>query len=329
MLRRNQRRHIVYRQGIDERLIGLGVVASIIDQGEVFNLADELLNALSDGRQGVGKLLGIDAEEAEHLGISTYKVGMVWPLDMQSFREWAEGLDLIICVEEKRKLIEVQIKEAIFDDRQGRRVYGWYKGGAGGMHEEELFPTRMAIDPMLVAEKIGDILIEEGCGSEALEGYLNKVREARRAENAPDIAARTPYFCSGCPHNTSTKVPEGSRAYAGIGCHIMALWMDRDTSGYTHMGGEGVQWIGQAPFTDEPHVFANLGDGTYFHSGILAIRAAVSANVDITYKLLFNDAVAMTGGQHHDGPLDPAMISRQIAAEGVRPIVIEIGRAHV
>ena len=133
---------------------------------------------------------------------------------------------------------------------------------------------------------------------------------------------RQPYFCSGCPHNTSTRVPEGSRATAGIGCHFMAVWMDRNTSTFTHMGGEGAPWIGQAPFTEEKHIFANLGDGTYFHSGLMAIRAAVAAKVTMTYKILYNDAVAMTGGQHHDGPLDPAMISRQIAAEGVKPIVI-------
>ena len=130
------------------------------------------------------------------------------------------------------------------------------------------------------------------------------------------------YFCSGCPHNTSTRVPEGSRATAGIGCHFMALWMDRKTATFTHMGAEGAPWIGQAPFTDEKHIFANLGDGTYFHSGLLAIRAAVAAKVNMTYKILYNDAVAMTGGQRHDGPLDPAMISRQIAAEGVKPIVV-------
>ncbi|HKQ29423.1 MAG TPA: indolepyruvate ferredoxin oxidoreductase family protein, partial [Burkholderiales bacterium] len=136
------------------------------------------------------------------------------------------------------------------------------------------------------------------------------------------VSVRQPYFCSGCPHNTSTRVPEGSRATAGIGCHFMAVWMDRNTATFTHMGAEGAPWIGQAPFTDEKHIFANLGDGTYYHSGLLAIRAAVAAKVNMTYKILYNDAVAMTGGQRHDGPLDPAMISRQIAAEGVKPIVV-------
>ena len=136
----------------------------------------------------------------------------------------------------------------------------------------------------------------------------------------PRVATvRQPYFCSGCPHNTSTRVPEGSRAIAGIGCHFMAVWMDRNTATFTHMGAEGAPWIGQAPFTEVKHIFPNLGDGTYFHSGLMAIRAAVAAKVTMTYKILYNDAVAMTGGQPHDGPLDPAMISRQVAAEGVKP----------
>ena len=267
-------------------------------------------------------LLGVDVAEAERLGITTYKIGQTFPLDMKGFHDWAEGLDLIVVVEEKRKLIEVQIKEAIFDDRQGRRVYGWYKGGAGGMHSEELFPTRFALDPAMIAEKIGDILVEEGRGTDRIKAGLETVRAALKADNAPDIAARLPYFCSGCPHNTSTKLPEGSRAYAGIGCHIMALWMDRETSGFTHMGAEGVNWVGEAPFSKTAHVFQNLGDGTYNHSGILAIRAAIASGVNITYKLLYNDAVAMTGGQPNDGDLPPERIARELQAIGVRKIAV-------
>lgn len=267
-------------------------------------------------------LLGIDAEEAERLGITTYKVGQTFPLDMKGFHDWAEDLDLIVVVEEKRKLIEVQIKEAIFDDRRGRRVYGWYKGGAGTLHSEELFPTRFALDPAMIAEKIGNILIEEGRGTERIRAGLETVRAARAVENAPDIAARLPYFCSGCPHNTSTKLPEGSRAYAGIGCHIMALWMDRETSGYTHMGGEGANWIGEAPFSTRNHVFQNLGDGTYNHSGMLAIRAAIAAGVNITYKILYNDAVAMTGGQSNDGNLPPDRIAQELIAMGVKDVAV-------
>ena len=267
-------------------------------------------------------LLGIDAEEAERLGLTTYKVGQTFPMDMKSFDDWAEGLDLIIVVEEKRKLIEIQIKEAIFDNRRGRRVYGWYKGGAGGLHSEELFPTRMALDPVLIAEKIGDILVEEGRGTDGVKAGLAEIAEARRADNAEDIAARLPYFCAGCPHNSSTKLPDGSRAYAGIGCHFMVQWMDRETTGFTHMGAEGANWVGEAPFSKTGHVFQNLGDGTYNHSGILAIRAALAAGVNITYKILFNDAVAMTGGQTNEGGLSPDRIARELQAMGVERVAV-------
>jgi len=148
-----------------------------------------------------------------------------------------------------------------------------------------------------------------------------KTREAKLADYAAPLT-RTPYFCSGCPHNTSTKVPEGSRATAGIGCHIMAMNMERDTETFTHMGGEGVPWVGQAPFTTEKHIFANLGDGTYMHSGLLAIRAAVLAGVNITYKILYNDAVAMTGGQAVEGNLSVADIVAQVLAEGVNQVAV-------
>ena len=267
-------------------------------------------------------LLGIDAPEAERLGLTTYKVGQTFPMDMKGFHDWAEGLDLIVVVEEKRKLIEIQIKEAIFDDRRGRRVYGWYKGGAGGMHTEELFPTRMALDPVMIAEKIGHILIEEGRGTESVKAGLQGIEEAKQADNAEEIATRLPYFCAGCPHNTSTRVPEGSRAYAGIGCHIMALWMDRETSGYTHMGGEGANWVGEAPFSRTDHIFQNIGDGTYNHSGLLAIRAALAAGTTITYKILYNDAVAMTGGQTNEGGLGPDRIARELIAMGVKHVAV-------
>jgi indolepyruvate ferredoxin oxidoreductase len=269
------------------------------------------------------RLLHIDAAEAERLGITTYKVGQTFPLDMKGFHDWAEGLDLIVVVEEKRKLIEVQIKEAIFNDRQGRRVYGWHKGGgAGSMHGPELFPTRGALDPVLIAERLGEILLEEGRDTEGIKAGLQSLQEARREDNAPEIAARLPYFCSGCPHNTSTKVPEGSRAYAGIGCHYMVQWMDRETTGFTHMGGEGANWIGEAPFSKRQHVFQNLGDGTYNHSGVQAIRAALAAGTNITYKILFNDAVAMTGGQGNDGNLTPDRIVAELKAMGVEHLAV-------
>ena len=275
----------------------------------------DLVHALS--------LLNIDANEAERLGITTYKIGQTFPLDMEGFHDWAEGLDLIVVVEEKRKLIEVQIKEAIFDDRKGRRVFGWHKGGgAGSMHGEELFPTRGALDPIMIAEKLGGILLDEGRDSVGIKAGLSMLSEARRADNAEDIAARLPYFCSGCPHNSSTKLPEGSRAYAGIGCHYMVQWMDRETTGSTQMGGEGANWIGEAPFSTREHVFQNLGDGTYNHSGILAIRAAMAAGTNITYKILYNDAVAMTGGQGNEGGLDAPRIVAELKAIGVPNIAV-------
>ena len=267
-------------------------------------------------------LLGIDAAEAERLGVTTYKVGQTFPLDMRGFTDWAEGLDLIVVVEEKRKLIEVQIKEAIFDTRKGRRVYGWYKGGAGSMHREELFPTRGALDPIWIAEKLGDILVEEGRNTDGIKAGLAQLAEARRADNAEDIAARLPYFCAGCPHNSSTKLPEGARGMAGIGCHYMVQWMDRNTLGSTQMGGEGANWIGEAPFSTRAHVFQNLGDGTYNHSGIQAIRAAIASDANITYKVLYNDAVAMTGGQSNEGELDAAQIVAELQAMGVKDLAI-------
>ena len=266
-------------------------------------------------------LLGIDEAEAERLGITTYKVAQTFPLDMLSFHEWAEGLDLIVVVEEKRKLIEIQIKEALFDDNR-YRVWGWYKGGAGGLHREELFPTRGALDPIWIAQKLGNILIEEGRDTESIKSGLAALEEAKRNDNAPEIAARLPYFCSGCPHNTSTRVPEGSRAYAGIGCHYMVQWMDRSTQGFTHMGAEGANWIGEAPFSQTGHIFQNLGDGTYNHSGVQAIRAALAAGVNITYKILFNDAVAMTGGQKNEGGLTPDRIAAELKAMGVKRIEV-------
>ena len=262
------------------------------------------------------ELLGIDEGEAERLGITTYKVGQVWPLDMQGFHDWAEGLEVIVVVEEKRKLIEVQVKEAIFDDRRGRRVYGGMKNG------EVLFPTHFALDPNDIALQLGRILIEEGCETEGIKAGMARIDSARAADNAPDIAARLPYFCAGCPHNTSTNLPEGSEAGAGIGCHFMARWMDRDTERFTHMGAEGVNWVGEAPFSKRDHLFQNLGDGTYNHSGILAIRAALASDANITYKILFNDAVAMTGGQANEGDLGPQQISRELLAMGVKEVAL-------
>lgn len=296
-----------HANGIDKRLLGKpGAKIGFMAAGK--NWLD-LAHALD--------LLGIDEARAEALGITAYKVGMTWPLDTRGFYDWAEGLDLIVVVEEKRKLLEVQVKEAIFNDRRGRRVYGGQKAPG-----ETLFPSYGALDPVTIARKLGEILIEEGRGSEALSAALERLVDAQRADNAQDLATRTPYFCAGCPHNSSTKVPEGAHAFAGIGCHYMALWMDRDTSGFTHMGGEGANWIGEGKFSTRTHVFQNIGDGTYNHSGIQAIRAAHAARTNITYKILFNDAVAMTGGQTNDGGLDAARIAWELKGIGLRDIRI-------
>jgi len=238
-------------------------------------------------------------------------------------------------VEEKRQLIEYQIKEELYNWKEGVRVprvvgkfddSGEWSRSGGKPAGTWLLPAHYEHSPAMVARAIAERLDKLGMtgslGSQFKERIAFLDLKEKLLSKPRVTAVRQPYFCSGCPHNTSTRVPEGSRATAGIGCHFMAVWMDRSTATFTHMGAEGAPWIGQAPFTDEKHIFANLGDGTYYHSGLLAIRAAVAAKVTMTYKILYNDAVAMTGGQRHDGPLDPAMISRQIAAEGVKPIVV-------
>ncbi len=271
-----------------------------------------------DVRQALDDL-GIDDDLAAEIGLSLYKVGLVWPLEREGIRHFAEGLDEILVVEEKRAVIENQLKEQLYNWRADVRpqVVGKFdeKGKWILPSINELTPARIA---QVIARRIARFHTSERI--ERRLKFLVEKEAALKREAAP--ISRIPYFCPGCPHNTSTKVPEGSKALAGIGCHYMVQWMDRDTETFTQMGGEGVNWVGQAPFSDLTHVFVNLGDGTYFHSGILAIRACVAAKVNVTYKILYNDAVAMTGGQAMDGPLDPAMITRQVYAEGVKRIVV-------
>ncbi len=271
-----------------------------------------------DVRQALDDL-GITDELAAEIGLVVYKVGMTWPLEREGIRRFAEEVDEILVVEEKRALIENQIKEQIYNWRADvrPRVIGKYDEDG-----EWILPSINELTPARIARAIAR-RIARFHTSERIERRLKFLLEKEKALMAGRAPIqRVPYFCSGCPHNTSTRVPEGSRALAGIGCHYMVQWMDRETSTFTQMGGEGVPWIGQAPFSKTKHVFANLGDGTYFHSGLMAIRAAVAAGVNITYKILYNDAVAMTGGQPVDGPLDPAMITRQIYAEGLKQIVV-------
>ena len=268
----------------------------------------DLIHALS--------LLGISGNEAKALGITSYKIVQTWPIDRKSLLEWADQLDLIIVIEEKRKIVETQIKDALFSISSRTRVYG------GNKNDDKLFFDHGVLDPLDIAAALGQIFKEEGCSNNSLELSMKKIRQVQSADNAPDLAERLPYFCAGCPHNSSTVVPDGSRAYAGIGCHYMAQWMDRETLGFTHMGGEGANWIGESLFSKREHVFQNIGDGTYNHSGIQAIRAAVAANTDITYKILFNDAVAMTGGQGNDGQLSALRVVNELLAIGIKNTVL-------
>ncbi|MFG1430994.1 indolepyruvate ferredoxin oxidoreductase family protein [Xanthobacter sp. V2C-8] len=261
--------------------------------------------------------LGIDEVRANDLGIRIWKVGCPWPLESEGLKAFARGLDLIMVVEEKRSLIEVQLREELYGTADQPCCIG-KKDEAGRW----LFPVKGALDPNDIAIALGRRLLAYGPIPD-IAARVARLEEAQTALAATaEVAARIPYFCSGCPHNSSTRVPQGMRAYAGIGCHYMVQWMDRQTTGFTQMGGEGANWIGEAPFSKRAHVFQNLGDGTYNHSGCLALRAACAAKVNVTYKILFNDAVAMTGGQRHEGGLTVPAIARQVAAEGVERVVV-------
>ncbi|MBK9081603.1 MAG: indolepyruvate ferredoxin oxidoreductase family protein [Rhizobiales bacterium] len=269
-----------------------------------------------DVRQALDDL-GIDEVRAADLGVRLFKVACPYPMDPRELSDFARGLDLVMVVEEKRSLIEVQFREELYGTANQPVCVG--KKDEKG---DWLFPIKGALDPNDIAIAIGERVLRFH-PSEELAGRVAKLREAQRVLAATeDAAQRIPYFCSGCPHNSSTKVPEGMRAYAGIGCHYMAQWMDRRTEGFTQMGGEGANWIGEAHFSRRKHVFQNLGDGTYNHSGALALRWAVDAGVNVTYKILYNDAVAMTGGQPHEGGLKVWDIARQVAAENVKQIVL-------
>ncbi len=275
--------------------------------------------AYRDLRQAL-ELIGIDEARAKALGLAIWKVGMSWPLEPIGISTFARGLERLVVVEHKRPLMETQIKELAYHWPEGQRPRIWGKTTPTGepffsaireLSSADIVPALMAVVPGL-----GD----DGGARAAADGL---VAQAMWAAGHGAEARRTPFFCSGCPHNTSTKTPEGARSLAGIGCHAMTELAERTTDGLSAMGGEGVAWCGQFPFARDAHVFANLGDGTYFHSGSLAIRQAIVARAPITYKILFNDAVAMTGGQKVDGgALTVARLTRQLAAEGVAKIVV-------
>lgn len=271
----------------------------------------DVLQALAD--------LGIDPDLASAIGLRVLKIGMPWPLEPRAVHEFAKGLEEILVVEEKRSVIEDQLTGQLYNWPVADRPIVVGEFDEQGL---DLLVNYGELTPAVIAQAIAG-RIARFYESERIEKRLRLINaKSRELQQVDNELKRSPHFCSGCPHNTSTKVPEGSRAGGGIGCHYMATWMDRQTESYTHMGGEGAQWLGQAPFTHEQHIFQNLGDGTYFHSGILAIRAAVSGKVNITFKILYNGAVAMTGGQPVDGPLDVPMLVAQVKAEGVQKIAI-------
>src|SRR5438034_852010 len=296
--------------------------------------------AYNDTRQALHDL-GLDDDACRRLGIRLHKVNVVWPLEATITRDFAQGLQEILVVEEKRQVIEYQLKEELYNWRPDVRpnVVGKFNDAGGEMSGGEwsqpnpigntLLRANADLSPALIARAIAQRLKKLGVDSDTaarIDAQLAILEAKERAMQALDMKAdRQPWFCSGCPHNTSTVVPEGSRAMAGIGCHFMATWMDRATIGFTQMGGEGVPWVGQQPFTHEKHVFANLGDGTYFHSGSLAIRQSIAAGVNITYKILYNDAVAMTGGQQvGERPEGHSVlqIAHSLVAEGVQKLVV-------
>lgn len=263
--------------------------------------------------------MGITPAEAASLGVAIYKVGMPWPLEPQGLRGFAAGLETLMVIEHKRPLIETQARAALYDlpAHARPRIIG-KTDETGAPLLSELTSLSVAEVALAIADRL-----PPGPHMERVYDYLNRVSAASMAAvTLSSEQQRKPFFCSGCPHNSSTRLPEGSRALAGIGCHYMASFSDPSTDLNSHMGGEGLTWVGSAPFTDERHVFVNLGDGTYNHSGSLAVRASVAANSNVTYKLLFNDAVAMTGGQRAESGFDVPQITRQLAAEGVAKTVV-------
>jgi indolepyruvate ferredoxin oxidoreductase len=263
--------------------------------------------------------LGLDDRQAAELGITIYKPALIWPLEPEGLRAFADGLEELLVVEEGRPMLEGQIKNQLFALPDARRPRVLGKRDLDG---RVLFPEHGELTPRAIARVLGArlALLAPQSGIESRLALLDSQRERARGYQAK--FQRTPYFCSGCPHNTGTRVPDGSVALAGIGCHFLAQRMERNTKTWTHMGAEGVSWVGLAPFTDLKHVFVNLGDGTYYHSGLLAIRQAVAAGVNVTYKILYNDAVAMTGGQPVDGPISVAQITHQLHGEGVQRIAV-------
>ncbi|MBT9459102.1 MAG: indolepyruvate ferredoxin oxidoreductase family protein, partial [Burkholderiaceae bacterium] len=296
--------------------------------------------AFNDTRQALADL-GLDDDTCNRLGIRLHKVNVVWPLEATITRDFCQGLQEVLVVEEKRQVIEYQLKEQLYNWRADVRpnVLGKFDEAGGNESGEWGLPNpsdnwllrpKADLTPAIIAKAIAKRLKKLGVDRDIVNRMDERLAVIEAKERAlielkTDTGERAPWFCSGCPHNTSTRVPEGSRALGGIGCHYMATWMDRSTITFSQMGGEGVAWVGQAPFTTDTHVFSNLGDGTYFHSGLLAIRQSIAAGVNITYKVLYNDAVAMTGGQKVGERAEGhtvLQIMKSLTAEGVMKLVI-------
>ncbi len=299
------------------------VDANSIDK-RIYDIKDASFGIVTTGKGHLDlmealRLLGLNEAKCRKLGIDIYKVGMVWPLARRDALAFVRGKEEVLVVEEKRGIIESQFKEYFYDwpgDKPAKMV-GKHDANAS----RDLVPWTGELNPLalvsIVAERLNRFFPKQN-----FLGTAEKLTRPKPIQLQIGGAARTPYFCSGCPHNTSTKVPEGSRAASGIGCHVMASWMDRDTEGYAQMGGEGVPWITRSKFSGGGHIFQNLGEGTWYHSGSLAIRQAVAANTNITFKILYNEAVAMTGGQPVDGPISVANIAQACRAEGVERVAI-------
>jgi len=289
----------------------------------IYNIPEARFGIITTGKGHLDlmqalRLLGLNEARCRELGIDIYKVGLVWPLETEGARAFLRGKDEVLVVEEKRGIIESELKEALYDyqsDKPSRMV---------GKYDEEgspLIPWTGELSPGLLAPIVAARITHEFPGV-SFEAELAALAATQVDVAVPTDVKRTPYFCAGCPHNTSTKVPQGSKALAGIGCHFMASWMDRNTESLIQMGGEGVNWVGKSRFIGNRHIFQNLGEGTYFHSGYMAIRQAQAAGTNITYKILFNDAVAMTGGQPVDGVITVPAIANQVRSEGVQRIAI-------
>ncbi|MDH3409013.1 MAG: indolepyruvate ferredoxin oxidoreductase family protein [Gammaproteobacteria bacterium] len=296
--------------------------ANPIDR-KIFNIRDARYGIVTTGKAHLDlmealRLLGIDRKEAQRIGLDVYKVGMVWPLEHDGALEFVRGKHEVLVIEEKRGIIESQFKEYFYDypGRKPKRLVGKEDGNGA-----RLVPWVGELSPIQLTQILARRLDGEFIGlnlKERADRLLNDGSNVIRVEGA----TRMPYFCSGCPHNTSTRLPEGSSGLAGIGCHFMANWMDRDTEGLIQMGGEGVNWITRSKFNGNRHIFQNLGDGTFYHSGSMAIRQAVAAGTNITFKILFNDAVAMTGGQPVDGPISVPSVAHSVRAEGIDRIAL-------